>query len=220
MAHTITALNAQKRNPQRINIYLDGEFAFGLTRIVAAWLEVGQVLSDEKIAQLQAEDAQEVAYQRALNLLSYRPRSTAEIRQNLSRHGVDEKCMDQVLGRLERSGLVNDAQFARLWVENRSEFRPRSQRALSYELRQRGVAAQDIEDALQSLDNQGLACQAALKHARRLKDLEWQDFRKKMYAFLARRGFNYQDSNVAVRRAWREYHENEIDTYGLEEVNQ
>jgi regulatory protein len=220
MAHTITALSVQRRNPQRVNLYLDGEFAFGLARIVAAWLEVGQVLSDEKIAQLQTEDTQEVAYLRALNLLSYRPRSTAEIRQNLRRHGADEACMQQVIERLERSGLVNDTEFARLWVENRSEFRPRSQRALSYELRQRGVAAQDIEEALQPLDNQELACQAALKQARKLKDLEWQDFRKKMYAFLARRGFSYQDSSVALSRAWTEYHENEIDPSGLEEVNQ
>lgn len=220
MAHTITALSVQRRNPQRVNIYLDGEFAFGLARLVAAWLEIGQVLSDEKITQLQAEDAQEVAYQQALNLLSYRPRSAAEIRQNLKRHGADEVCMQQVIERLERSGLVNDAQFARVWVENRSEFRPRSQRALIYELRQRGVAAQEIEEAVQELDNQELACLAALKHARKLKDFGLQDFRKKMYAFLARRGFSYQDSSVAVQRAWAEHHENEIDTNGLEEVNQ
>ena len=49
MDQKITALKAQKRNPNRINVYLDGIFAFGLARVVAAWLQVGQTLSDEKI---------------------------------------------------------------------------------------------------------------------------------------------------------------------------
>jgi len=73
MMHTITALTLQKRNRQRVSVFLDGEYSFGLARIVAAWLEVGQELSDEKIAQLRAEDEREVAYQRALRLIQYRP---------------------------------------------------------------------------------------------------------------------------------------------------
>ena len=58
----ITAIEVQKRSPNRVNIHLDGEFAFGLARIVAAWLRVGQDLSEEKIEQLQADDARERAY--------------------------------------------------------------------------------------------------------------------------------------------------------------
>ena len=64
-----------------MNIYLDGEFAFGLARITAAWLKVGQELGDEKIDKLQAEDARERAYQQALLFLSYRARSEEEIRK-------------------------------------------------------------------------------------------------------------------------------------------
>ncbi len=70
MNYEITALKLQKRNRQRVNVYLDGEFAFGLARIVAAWLAVGQEIDDQKIAQLQQEDAREVAYQRALKFLT------------------------------------------------------------------------------------------------------------------------------------------------------
>ena len=57
----ITALEAQKKNPNRVNVHLDGEFAFGLARITAAWLKIGDVLTDERIAQLQNEDAREAA---------------------------------------------------------------------------------------------------------------------------------------------------------------
>ena len=219
MECTITALSVQKRNPQRVNIYLDGEYAFGLARIVAAWLHVGQALSDEKIAQLKMEDGQEVAYQRALKLLSYRPRSEAEIRLKLKRHGTEDRTVEQVLERLQKNGLVDDAQFARIWVENRSAHRPRSQRALAYELRQRGIEAQMIEEVVQAVDNQELAYQAANKQARKLRELECHVFRQKMFAFLARRGFSYEDSLPAVNRVWAELDETRLESHGLGEVN-
>ena len=82
MSHRITALKLQKRNRQRVNVYLDGDFAFGLARIVAAWLHVGQELSDEKIEQLLAEDAKEVAYHRLSSQI--RSRSASEIIKNQS----------------------------------------------------------------------------------------------------------------------------------------
>ncbi len=119
----ITALKVQKRNPQRVNIYLDGQFALGLARITAAWLRVGQHLSDEKIAQLQAEDGQEVAFQKALRFLEHRPRSESEIRRRLQEHQVGEEVISQTVERLRSNGLVDDDRFAQQWVENRSEFR-------------------------------------------------------------------------------------------------
>ena len=63
MTKKVTALKLQKRNKNRVNVYLDGEFAFGLARIVAAWLSTGQELTEEKIAELQAQDNVEVALQ-------------------------------------------------------------------------------------------------------------------------------------------------------------
>ena len=103
----ITALEVQKKNPNRVNIHLDGEFAFGLARIVAAWLRVGQELSEEKIEQLQAEDARERAFQQAMLFLSYRARSESEIRQNLRKHEIPEAVIDQTLDRLRRNDSIN-----------------------------------------------------------------------------------------------------------------
>ena len=202
----ITALTLQKRNRQRVSVFLDGEYAFGLARIVAAWLEVGQELSDEKIAQLRAEDEREVAYQRALRLIQYRPRSENEIRQLLRRHATPEESAEEVIERLKQSGLVNDAGFAQTWVENRAELRPRSRRALAYELSQRGVDAQVIEQSLSAIDDDVMAYQASQRPARKYKDLEWNDFRQKMYRYLAQRGFNYESSAQAINRIWQEIH--------------
>jgi regulatory protein len=207
----ITALKVQKRNTQRINVYLDGEFAFGLSRITAAWLRVGQELSAEKVASLLADDAHEVAYQQAVHFIDYRPRSSAEVRRNLEKHGMPEEVIASVLQRLERSGLLNDARFAELWVENRSDFRPRSRRALTVELRQRGVDRQVIEEALEDLDEEGLAYQAALKQARKLNGLEAPEFRRKLAGFLARRGFSYEVIKPVVDKIWNEQQETDLE---------
>jgi regulatory protein len=201
---TISALKVQKRNPQRVNVYLDGEFAFGLARITAAWLHVGQKLSKEKISQLKQQDTAEAAYQRALRLLSFRPRSSTEIRQRLTRIGFDNEIIDGALTRLMRSGLVDDARFAKEWAENRNEFRPRGRRALEYELRQHGLEREEIDQALEGLDENSLALQAARKHARKLLGLPAIEFRRKLYGFLARRGFDYENAKPAVEQAWKE----------------
>ncbi len=198
----ITALKQQKRNTQRINVYLDGEFAFGLSRFAAAWLEVGQDLPAEKIRRLQEADEQETAYQRALNYLSYRPRSEQEVRRNLQKHATSETVIDKTLERLRRNGFVDDLQFAKDWAENRSTFRPRGRRALAAELRQKGIAREIIEAALQNLDEDALAHQAAVKQFRKYANLEWADFRRKMTAFLARRGFDYETAKSAVEDVW------------------
>jgi regulatory protein len=203
----VTALKVQKHHPNRINVYLDNEFSFGLSRITAAWLKVGQELSPAKIAKLQAQDEREVAYMKALRFLDYRPRSRAEVRKNLEKHAIPSEVISDVFKRLERSGLVNDERFAQDWVTNRSEFRPRSRRALAYELHQRGLADSAIEKALEGINEETLAYQAAIKQARRYESLPMRDFRNKLGSYLARRGFSYEIIKEVVARVWDEKQE-------------
>jgi regulatory protein len=202
----ITALQVQKKNPNRINVHLDGEYAFGLARIVAAWLQVGQTLDEDKIAELQTEDARERAMKQAMLFLSYRARSEKEIRQNLSKHEIPDVVIEDTLERLRRNGFANDKQFASVWVENRNTFRPRGRRVLALELRQKGINETIIESALEGLDEEALAYEAGLKKARKLKVREWSEFRKKTSEFLARRGFSYSVIAPIVSRLWNEIH--------------
>lgn len=205
----ITALLAQKRNPNRVNIYLDGEYAFSLALIVAAWLKVGDELDEEKLNRLQAEDARERAIQQAMLFLSYRSRSESEIRQNLRKHEIPEEIIEQTLQRLRQDGLANDNQFAQAWVENRTTFRPRSRRMMAMELRQKGLNDEAVASALEAVDDENLAYEAAQKKVGRLKDMEWLDFRRKLSEFLARRGFSYSVITSVVTRIWNEIHRDE-----------
>ena len=206
----ITEIKVQKRNPERVNIYLDGEYAFGLSRIVAAWLHSGQRLNEEKIKALCDEDGDEVAYQKALILINHRQRTSKEISQRLTEKGFSSSQIEGVLLRLERAGLVEDAKYAQMWVENRNSFHPRSQRLMRLELLQKGVANEEIDKALAvSADDAELATQAAMQQIRKYANLEWADFRKKLSAFLLRRGFSYGTVAPVVRSVWDSVKDNQ-----------
>jgi len=203
----ITAIDVQKKNPNRVSIYLDEQFAFGLSRLVAVWLKVGQELGEEKIAALQQEDAREVAIQKALRFLGYRARSVREVRENLQKHEIPEAVIELTLNRLQETGLLNDQEFAQAWVENRNTFRPRSRRALALELRRKGLDDNIIQQTLeQNVDETSLAREAARKHLRKVQELDWPDFRNKLGGFLGRRGFAYAVVAPVLRELWEELH--------------
>jgi len=210
MAGTITALKLQARNKSRVNVYLDGEYAFSLTDLVAAPLRVGQVLTDEDIAELQRQDAFRRAYERALDYLSYRARSQAEIERYLADKGVDQETIEAVIARLTEVGLLDDADFARMWVENRENLAPRSRRMLRHELRQKGVAPEVIAEALEDLDETKSAYRAAMARVNRYARLDRPTFDRRLGGFLLRRGFSYEVVREVLNRVWSESHEGEM----------
>lgn len=205
----VTALRTQRRNRQRVDVYLDGERAFSMTALLAAALHVDQDLSTEEVASLQARDAQEDAHEAALRYLGYRPRSETEVRRYLEQRGYPPEVQEETLSRLRQSGLVSDDDFTRFWVENRERFRPRSRRALRYELRLKGIAPDLIEGALASVDEEDGAYAVAQKRAERFvrEGLDAQTFRQKLGQFLTRRGYEYAIIRQVVSRLWQESQE-------------
>jgi regulatory protein len=201
---TITKLEHQIKNPGRVNVYLNGEFAFGISLAIAPWLEEGAEISPQRVKDLQTQDETERAYQRALNYLSYRNRSEEEIKTNLRKHQIAEEHIDSVLERLRQASLVDDLGFARDWVENRCEHKPRGKRALSKELYQKGIKSQIIDDVLQELDEESLAMQFARQKLHKLETLDQSSFQKKLSGFLSRRGFPYGISKEVITTLWEE----------------
>jgi regulatory protein len=135
--------------------------------------------------------------------LSYRPRSEAEIRMRL-RQGFDQKTIDRVILQLEARRMIDDVAFAKFWIENRESFSPRSERMLKLELKRKGIAVEVIDEVLDGSDEDGAAYRAAQKKARLLSQEDYDVFRRKLGAFLRRRGFSYEVANHAVERLWRD----------------
>ncbi len=206
MAGTITALIVQKHNKERVNVYLDGEFAFGLAMIEALNLRKGQILSDEEIQRLKSLDEIEQAQEHTLNFLSYRPRSVEEVRRNLrnSPKRFSAEAIEAVIERLQQAGLLDDEAFARFWVDNRQQFGPRSAQALRYELRQKGVPDETIQAALSDLDESEAAYRAVQSRIRRYRHADERAFRKQLGDYLSRRGFSYSTIREVLNRLWAE----------------
>ena len=200
---TITDITIQKRRKDRVNLFLDGEYAFSLSMINAAWLKIGQELSAEKIKALQHEEAYERGKEIALRLITNRPRSIKEIRDRMREKDVEESARDRVITRFEELELLDDVAFARYWIDQRARFNPRGIPMLRQELRQKGVDQQIIQDLLNELDNSSAAMKAAEKKVRSLSRYGEEDFRKKLSGFLQRRGFYYEDIRPVVDELWQ-----------------
>jgi regulatory protein len=215
MIRKVTALKNQKRNLQRTNVYLDGEFAFGLSNATAARLEVGQEINEEDISVLQMDENYEIAYQKAIKLISYRPRSEKEVQLNLSKHGIPLTIIETTIDRLRTNGLIDDEVFARQWTENRNYFRPRSRKVLFNELKQKGISTEIIDQTLNDFDDNELAYIAGKKQSLKLTHLGRSEFNSKLGSYLLRRGFTFDIITSTLAKIWDEYH----STFSQEKTN-
>lgn len=199
----ITALEPQQRRPSRLNLYLDGQFAFGLSLELAAQahLQPGQELTPKEIAILRLQAEQDNAYQAALHFLSYRPRSQSELRQRLRRQYAPN-AIEAVLERLQAQGLADDGVFAQFWQENRQRFRPRGKGLLRAELRRKGVPDEAIAQALEEVDEEAAAQAVAQRRLPALAGLEPAQFRQRLGSHLRRRGFSWEVVSRTLAWAW------------------
>ena len=167
---------------------------------------MGDTVEADAILAWQREDANRRAVETGLNYTSYRPRSTKEVADHLRKKSFDKSARDHAIGRLQELGYLEDAAFARFWVESRDTHRPRGRRVLAWELRQKGVADAIIEDTLARFggDEATLAREAARKRAATLNTADPYKFRQQLGAFLGRRGFSYEVVEHVVDELWEE----------------
>jgi regulatory protein len=202
---TITAIEAQVKNRERVSIFVDGEFALGMHAEVAAQagLRVGDAASVAELEKLaRAEELRRVR-ESALSYLGYRARSRAEIQRRLAQKGYDPELIQEALEALARSGLVNDAEFSQAWVRARtaSRSRPLGPNRIAAELRQKGVERELIEEALQPVDPAAeldLALRVGRQKVEQLRGEDRPTARRKLGAALMRRGFGWEVCSRAL----------------------
>jgi regulatory protein len=139
----------------------------------------------------------------ALRFLAYRPRSEGEVRTRLLGRFPDDT-VEQVMQTLADRALVDDSRFARLWADDRDSFSPRSRSAIARELLSKGIDSDLAEVATRELDDHDSAYRAGLKHSRRLQRDDFATFRRRLWGFLRRRGFDYSVSKQVIGRLWNE----------------
>jgi regulatory protein len=214
---TITLLEVQKRNDQRVNVYLDGSYAFSLTLDEAMKLRKGQVLSAAEVEALRNDDDVIRAVDRAARFIAYRPRSEQEVRQNLKGKDIDAPVIDRAIERLYTLGYLDDQAFAAFWVKDRNTFKPASPRALRYELRQKGISEAIIAEVLAEIEAGDAAYRAAESQVRRLRGSTKETFRTRLNGFLQRRGFSYGDARTAIAQLMETLEETDPDYFASDD---
>lgn len=210
----VTALTAQQKDPNRLNVMVDGKYRFSLdiSQVVSLGVKVGREYSETELAGLEGESQFGKLYARALEYCLIRPHSAREVRDYLwrktretkyksrksgeikTRDGVAPELADRVYDELLEKAYIDDERFARYWIENRNLAKGTSRRKLSSELSAKGVDRNIVERLLAEsvrTDSDELRKVIAKKRARYSNE-------QKLMQYLARQGFGFDDIKRAL----------------------
>lgn len=205
----ITDISLQVKDPNRVNISVDGKYRFSLDilQVGELGLKVGKEYTDEELTELETESQYGKLYARALEYVMMRPHSGKEVRDYLwrktrptrrkdgqTREGVSVELTERVYRRLIERGHIDDEAFARYWVENRHQTKGISRRKLIAELRSKGVDMAIIEQAAGATERDDRTELMKVLHKKRSR---YSDDAK-LIQYLMRQGFAYDDVRDAV----------------------
>ena len=186
----ISDLKQGVRNPNRVNVYVDGVYVLSLdvTQVVDFKLKIGKELTDEELTELKRASEFGKLYQRALEWMLMRPRSEKEVYDYLYKKiyekKLDRKYIDVVIQRLKAKKYVDDRKFAEYYVENRFVKKGISRKRLMMELAKKGVHREIIAEVLDGRDDTEEILKIIAKKRNKYDD-------EKLIQYLCRQGFNY-----------------------------
>jgi regulatory protein len=208
----ITDISLQTKNPDRVNISIDGKYALSLSlyQITDLKLKIGSEITADSLAAIEAESQFGKLYSRALEYSLMRPHSVKEVKDYLwrktrttkyksrdgqikERPGVDQSTADRVLERLISKKYVDDVRFAKYWIENRNQTKGSSMRKLIAELRAKGVSSETIDEAVAGSERSDEEELSKIINKKKRK----YDDEQKLIAYLARQGFSFD----AIKKA-------------------
>lgn len=195
----ITAITPQIKDKRRCNIFVDGRFCCGLTLETAVKnrLKVGTVVTEESLAQIQLQSEKEVALDKAMSFLSATRKTEKQVREHLSAKGYLGSVQDYAVEKLRGYGFLNDGEYAEAFVESMAK--KKGSRLMRMELRGKGISDEEIDVALETLDEQTeveTATGIAQKYMRG-KTFDPQTLQK-AYRYLLGKGFSYEVAKNAL----------------------
>lgn len=214
----ISAIEPGRRRG-RFNIYVNGQFAAaaGEKTIAELNIRLGQEFTSERLAQIAQGEETRRAVETAARMLESRPRSSSEIVQRLRQKGYEDETIQKVVEKFKEMALIDDAEFARQWVESRGRVRPKGARALRTELMQKGVAREEIDEAVAGVspdDELDLARKALQSKLRGGPLPEERDARRaerqRLAMFLQRRGFGWDTVKVVLAEVFDTNEDEEV----------
>ena len=197
----VTGIVASPRKEGRWVVQVDGAplATLSIAGVERLALRVGLALGEAGVAAIQHEGAVIEALDRALNMLAFRARSSRELRRALLRKVEDAAVVDAAIARLTESGLLNDADYARQFARAKALGPGLSKRRLQQELFRKGVTRDVADEAVtevladESVDQGEILERVARKKLRTLAAADPPTRRRRLYGYLARRGYESDD---------------------------
>ncbi len=194
--YVISAVELQKKNKNRYNVFVDGEYAasLGAEALVTFGIREGAAVDADTLKEAVSRDNAQYAFDSAAQLIAVKMRTGAELKKRLIERGIDETAVDIALDKLAAYGYVDDAAFAGEYVRSAMQTGRWGRKAVEYRLKEKGIEQSVIDDALCEYtdeDERRIAKKQLEAAAGRLKGVEARKARQKAYAALARHGFDY-----------------------------
>ncbi len=192
----ITSLEIQKRNKNKVNLYIDGEYRCALTAesVVSARLKIGQELTEGQLKDILEGSETQIAFDKSLNYISRSMKTIKQVADYLKRKGFEESVIVKAIDKLKNYKYVDDELYASMYVE--SQKGSKGEIRLKQELLLKGVDKEIIQTKLSNLDQQD-SLLAAKKTAQKFIKNKQQDekLKLKLYRHLLSRGFDYETVN-------------------------
>jgi len=194
----ITKIEAQKQRKQRVSVYLDDEFAFGLDSSVFVQFDLkkGDILTKARIKDILQDEEKKRVKEKAFQYLAGRAHSEKELQTKLHQKGFAEELITTVISELKEAKFLDDVKFAFSFARSRIVKKPMGARLLRQELWRKGLKPEIIDKALteaySAKKQEDIARELVESRKDRYKDLDENKQKKRLNDFLLRRGFDWE----------------------------
>ncbi|SKA72901.1 regulatory protein [Clostridium sp. USBA 49] len=215
MENTITKIEIQKRNKNRVNIFIDKDFAFACsTELVFTYgLKENKVIESEKLLQIVDEDNYLKCKETALKIVEKSYKTEKEMINKLKLKGYDDKTIDKVINFLINYNFLNDENYVEMYIKDK--IKTEGKNKIRYSLLKKGISEEIIENKINDIDTY-LEMDNALKLAeKKYKTLiktekDTKKIYKKLGDFLLRKGYTFEETKqilnkVVVTKDFEEY---------------
>lgn len=200
----ITEIKKQQKGKDRFNIFIDGNFAFGLYKDTIAdfGLRVNDDLSETRISEIKEIDEFNFGKKAAFDFLSYRQRSRKEVYDKLKLKKISEHTISKILLFLENLNYVDDRVFTKSFIASAASGKPSGKKLILQKLLKKGIDKNLAESILNENYNEMTEYENAkillLKYLPKIRQKENYEIKKKCFAYLASRGFDYETINILL----------------------
>jgi len=203
----ITSVEKSKKNNKMLSVFIDNVYSFSISEEDYFRLNLYEKtsISEREIDDIKNSIALKTVKSSAIRLITYKLLSEKELFLKLIAKGYDEDVVNIAIEEVKSIGYLNDTIYAQKFVYERIKLKPKSKKALSFELANKGISGDIIETVLNNIDyDEDVVIERLLRKKFGKYDLADPKITKKAYSFLMHRGFDFENIKRVINKIIKE----------------